>query len=181
MNRFKRIVPVLVAVVLLAGSAAPALAGPPPWAGPPPEENIVEKVIALNSSGAYAGEFDTLIEAVLVADPAVLATLSGKGQFVVFGPTDAAFDKLGLNSGNIGGLPQDALTEILLYHVGRGRLNSNAVLGSKQIRTLQGGFVYVKGTKLVFDGGTAGFVATDVTASNGIIHAIDTVLIPPAP
>jgi len=130
MNRFKILLPA-AALLLLLGSAVPAFAAPP---GP----TIVDVAIAVNEE---TGEFSTLIAAVLAADPAVLATLSGNGQFTVFAPTDAAFDELGFDADNIGDLDQGALTQILLYHVARGRRNSNGVLGSRRINTLQGGFL----------------------------------------
>ena len=146
----------------------------------PPGENIVQVAINLNSSGPFAGRFDTLIAAVLAADPIVLETLSGNGQFTVFAPTDAAFAKLGLDENNIGALlPQDALTQILLYHVARGRRNSEAVIGSSRINTLQGGFLFQSGGILTdAQGGQSTIIATDVPAANGIIHAIDTVVFP---
>ena len=62
--------------------------------------------------------FDTLVAAVLAADPAVLKTL-GEGQRTVFAPTDDAFAALGLNETNIASLGSDTLTAILLYHVAR--------------------------------------------------------------
>jgi uncharacterized surface protein with fasciclin (FAS1) repeats len=178
MNR-KVFVSLLVVVLLLGGAfgfgAAPALAAPP---GP----NLVEVAIAANSEGPFAGEFDTLIAAVLAADPAVLATLSGNGQFTVFAPTDAAFADLGITPANVGTLDQGALMQILLYHVARGRRDSGDVLGSSRIRTLQGGFLMQSGGTLTDNlGREADIIATDVAAANGYIHAIDAVVLPFAP
>jgi uncharacterized surface protein with fasciclin (FAS1) repeats len=152
--------------------AAPAVAMPP---GP----NLVEVAIAVNSEGMYAGVFDTLIAAVLAADPAVLKTLSGRGQFTVFAPTDDAFAALGLNPDNIGDLDQKVLTDILLYHVFRGRVYAEEVVMKDQIRTLYGTFLYVDGAMLIDAlGRTANIIVTDVEASNGIIHVIDAVVLP---
>jgi uncharacterized surface protein with fasciclin (FAS1) repeats len=172
-NRMKRILPVLLVAVLLVTFAVPALAAPP---GP----TIVDVAIAIN---AETGEFSTLIAAVLAADPAVLETLTGNGQFTVFAPTDAAFAELGLDATNIGSaLPQDVLTDILLYHVARGRRDSGAVLGSDRIRTLQRGFLFQDGGVLTDNlGREANIVIVDVPAANGIIHAIDAVVLPYAP
>jgi uncharacterized surface protein with fasciclin (FAS1) repeats len=141
--------------------------------------NLVERAIAVNTSGPFAGAFDTLIAAVLAADPAVVERLSAKRQSTVFAPTDDAFAALGLNPGNIGTLDQDALTQILLYHVVNGRRDSNDVLGSTQLRTLQGTFLE-QNTGILTDnlGRTATIIVTDVPASNGIIHAIDAVVLP---
>lgn len=143
---------------------------------------LVEVAIAANAPGSpFAGQFDTLIAAVLAADDSVANRLNAKRQSTVFAPTDAAFDALGLNAGNIGTLDQGVLTQILLYHVVNGRRDSNDVLGSTQLRTLQGGFLRQDTGVLIdnnSDSPNAGFVATDVPASNGIIHAINAVLLP---
>ncbi len=175
MNR-KVVSSLLLLAFLLVGSfglrADPALAAPP---GP----SLVDVAIDVNEE---TGEFSTLIAAVLAADPAVLSTLSGNGQFTVFAPTDAAFDELGLNAENIGDLDQGALTQILLYHVVRGRRGSQAILGSRRIRTLQGGFLSQNGGSLTDNlGREAEIILTDVGAANGIIHAIDAVVLPFAP
>jgi uncharacterized surface protein with fasciclin (FAS1) repeats len=134
---------------------------------------IVDVALAVN---AQTGEFSTLIAAVLAADLA--GPLSAVGQRTVFAPTDAAFAELGLNADNIGDLPQDALTNILLYHVTRGRRDAGSVVGSKRIRMANGVFTQIT----VSDAGAfiddAQIVATDVEASNGIIHVIDAVLLP---
>lgn len=163
---------------LLAGALMLGIvAGPVAAAGG--DKNIVDTAIAANSSGPYAGQFDTLIAAVLAADPAVAATLSGKGQFTVFAPTDAAFAKLNLNPGNIAGLPQAALTQILLYHVARGERLAEDVVDSSRIRMLDRNVVRVNGTVLTDKvGRDSNIIVTDVRASNGVIHAIDTVLLP---
>jgi uncharacterized surface protein with fasciclin (FAS1) repeats len=179
MKRTKKIMPVLLVAVFLAVSVVPAMAAPP---GP----TIVDVAIAVNSEGPFAGAFDTLLAAVLAADPAVLATLSGNGQHTVFAPTDDAFADLGLNPDNIGALPQEALTQILLYHVAPGRRYAEDVIYSERIRTLYG-----RGQMGLLDqdmgvltdnlGRTANIIVTDVEAANGIIHAIDAVVLPFAP
>lgn len=147
-----------------------------------PDGNIVEVLVAANApGGAYEGQFDTLIAAVLVADPVVASTLSGVGQFTVFGPTDAAFAAAGLDESNVGTLDQGTLTEILLYHVSQGRRASNSVLGASRLRMLSGGFLRQAGGVLTDNlGRTANIIVTDVAASNGIIHAIDAVVLPKA-
>ena len=161
-----------VLVLLVALSAIPVFAAPP---GP----SIVDVALAVN---AETGEFSILIAALQAADPAVLATLSGNGQFTVFAPTDAAFvallGELGLTADEL--LSEKALvTQVLLYHVARGRRDSTAVLGSTRIRTLQGGFLYQDGGVLTDQNGrTSNIIAVDVAAANGIIHVIDTVVLP---
>jgi uncharacterized surface protein with fasciclin (FAS1) repeats len=145
----------------------------------PKGDTIVDVVIQANSSGPYAGMFDTLIAALQAADPSVLATLSGNGQFTVFGPTDDAFSNLGLDDSNIGTVPQNVLTDILLYHVARGRRDAADVTTSSQIRTLYREFLSVSGAQLTdTQGRTANIIVTDVEAANGLIHVIDEVVLP---
>jgi uncharacterized surface protein with fasciclin (FAS1) repeats len=156
---------------LVAGEAveARAAASQRPASGP----TIVDVALAVN---AQSGEFSTLIAAVVAAD--LVGALSAVGQRTVFAPTDAAFAELGLNAANIGDLPKDALTNILLYHVTTGRRDAGSVVSSSRIRMANGGFTTI-GLK---DGGAyindSQIVITDVEASNGIIHVIDGVLLP---
>jgi len=148
--------------------------------------SLVQKAIELNSDGPYAGAFDTVIAAVLAADPAVIATLSDNSQQTVFAPTDDAFAVLGLDSANIGtALEQGTLTKVLLYHVAPGRRYAEDVVSAERIRTLlkgKKGFFQVDGAVLTDNlGRTSNIIATDVEADNGVIHAIDAVLLPVAP
>lgn len=178
MNR-KSFIAAAAAVLVSFGLAA----GHQAEANPKPTGNtLVDVAIAVNASGPFAGQFDTLITAVLAADEAVLKRLSAKRQSTVFAPTDGAFAALGLDPSNIGSLDQDVLTQILLYHVVNGRRDSNDVIGSTQLRTLQGGFLQ-QSTGILTDNldRTATIIVTDVPASNGIIHAIDAVVLPFAP
>jgi uncharacterized surface protein with fasciclin (FAS1) repeats len=167
-----------IAATIAVLAAAPSRAAPP---GP----SLVDTAIAVNGWGPFAGAFDLLIAAVGAADPAVGATLDGNGQHTVFAPTDDAFVRLlGVATEEqalaiVANLDTAVLTEILLYHVAKGRRNSDAVIGARQLRMLQGGFVYRGGVGLVDSvGRSVGLVATDVPAANGIIHAIDGVLLP---
>jgi len=134
---------------------------------------IVDVALAVN---AESGEFSTLIAAVVTAD--LVGALSAVGQRTVFAPTDAAFAKLGLDADNIGTLPLDALKNILLYHVAPGRRDAGSVVGSDRIRMANGGFTRISlmdGKAFIND---SEIIATDVLAGNGIIHVIDTVLLP---
>ncbi len=172
----KRFLLALVPAVLLA--AAPvANAGPK---GP----TIVDVAIAANApDGPFPGAFDTLITAVLSADPIVLDTLTGNGQFTVFAPTDEAFAKLGLNPDNIGtAFDQQTLTGILLYHVAHGRQASTSVTRKSKIRMLQFGFLSVDGLTLTDNvDRTSTILVPDVEAANGVIHAVSDVVLPFAP
>jgi transforming growth factor-beta-induced protein len=175
--RLARLTAALLAVLALLAVATPAAAQNKQ------QPAILELAIAANSGGPYAGQFDTLIAAVLAADPAVATTLAGKGQFTVFAPTDAAFAKLGLDQNNVGGaFSQQYLTEVLLYHVARGNRNSASVIGSSQIRMLSGGFLSQSGGVLTDNlGRTASIVVADLGARNGVVHVIDSVVLPKAP
>jgi uncharacterized surface protein with fasciclin (FAS1) repeats len=156
---------------------------PSPLVAAPPGQTLVDVAIAVNSEGPYAGQFDTLIAAVLAADAVVVNTLSGNGQHTVFAPTDDAFAALGLNPDNIGSaLSKEVLTAVLLYHVSPGRRDAAQVLGSKRIRMVQGGFLRQKDGVLTDNlGRQANIIVTDVAAANGIIHVIDAVVLPSQP
>lgn len=175
----RRLVATLTASAIALGIvAAPVAAKSPDMSG----GNIVDVAIAVNSSGPFAGQFDTLIAAVLAADPAVLKALTSKGQLTVFAPTDGAFADLGLTPDTVGSLPKDFLTDVLTYHVARGERDAADVTSSTRIRTLEGSFLRVDGAELTDKvGRTADIVVTDVPASNGIIHAIDAVVLPYLP
>jgi transforming growth factor-beta-induced protein len=140
---------------------------------PSERTTIVDVALSVN---ADTGEFSTLIAAILAADLA--DALSGNGQLTVFAPTDAAFAALDLDADNIGDLDTGTLTEILLYHVAKGRRMAEDVVSSTQIRMLNGGFTSISlmdGSAYIDD---AMIVSTDVPADNGVIHVIDAVLMP---
>lgn len=134
------------------------------------------------AANAESGEFSILIAALQAADPAVIQTLSGKGRFTVFAPTDAAFlsllGELGLSAEQL--LSNKALvTQVLLYYVARGNRDSEDILASSRIRTLEGGFLYQSGGVLTdANGRTSNITAVDIKASNGVIHVIDGVVLP---
>ena len=125
---------------------------------------------------ANDGEFDVLQAAVVRAG--LVDVLNGNRQFTVFAPTDAAFIKtLGVADeaeaiAAVNALPVEALTNILLYHVTAGRHTSTSVLAAPGYRMLNG-------DRLTRDElAAAGIAATDISASNGVIHVINSVLIP---
>lgn len=176
MTRFLKATSLLLALTFVLTMFAPAAEAAPP--GP----SLVEKAIEVNSSGPYAGEFDTLIAAVLAADPVVVETLSGRGQFTVFAPTDGAFAALGITDANVGDLPTDFLTDVLLYHVARGRRDAADITSSSRIRTLSRQFLLQDGGVLTDNlGRQSTIIVTNVEAGNGLIHAIDAVVLPYAP
>jgi uncharacterized surface protein with fasciclin (FAS1) repeats len=122
------------------------------------------------------GEFDVLQAA--VARAGLVDALNGKTQYTVFAPTDMAFvTTLGVADeaaaiAAVNGLPLDTLKNILLYHVTSGRRNSASVLGAP-------GYQMLNGETLSRDTlSAAGLAAVDVSASNGIVHVINAVLMP---
>jgi uncharacterized surface protein with fasciclin (FAS1) repeats len=134
--------------------------------------SIVEVALAVNAPGSpFAGAFDTLIAAV-GCSPDIAGVLSQKGQYTVFAPTDDAFAELGLTAANVCSVP--GLSGILAYHAANGRRDAADVVSSSQIRMLNGQFTEIDGATI--DG--QNIIVTDVPASNGIIHAIDGVLLP---
>jgi uncharacterized surface protein with fasciclin (FAS1) repeats len=168
-----------VYALLIAVLAFGAIAAPTAQAAPKKGNTIVDVALAAN---AQSGEFSILIAALQAADPAVIKTLSGKGQFTVFAPTDAAFvallGELGLTADQL--LSNKALvTQVLLYHVARGNRDSGQVIASDRIRTLNGGFLFQSGGVLTdANGRTSNIIAVDIKASNGVIHVIDRVVLP---
>ena len=140
-------------------------------AGKAPEKDIVDTAVA-------AGTFNTLATALKAAG--LVDTLKGKGPFTVFAPTDEAFAKL--PAGTIEDLlkPENKtkLVSILTYHVVPGSVSSSQVVKMTSAKTVQGQSVRIS-TK---DGGVmidnANVVKTDVIASNGVIHVIDSVILP---
>ena len=126
-----------------------------------------------------AGSFTTLAKALEAAD--LIDALKGGGPFTVFAPTDAAFAKL--PAGTIASLlkpeNKEKLKAILLYHVVSGKVTATDVvkLNGQSVKTLQGGKFKVN-TKHGVRVDKAKVTQTDIEASNGVIHVIDTVLIP---
>jgi uncharacterized surface protein with fasciclin (FAS1) repeats len=131
--------------------------------------DIVDTAIA-------AGNFTTLVKAVQAAG--LVETLKGPGPFTVFAPTDEAFAKL--PAGTIEGLLADKakLTAVLTYHVVSGAVTAADVAGLKSAKTVQGAELAIdtsNGVKI----NDATVIKADIKASNGVIHVIDTVLLPP--
>ena len=130
-------------------------------------KDIVETAVA-------AGSFKTLVTAVQAAG--LVDTLKGPGPFTVFAPTDEAFAKI--PKATLDALLKDkaALTKVLTYHVVPGKVMAKDVKAGK-VKTVQGGEITISTTGGVMVD-NAKVVATDVEASNGVIHVIDTVIMP---
>lgn len=133
------------------------------------EGNIVETAVG-------AGKFDTLVS--LVEDAGLAETLATGGNFTVFAPTDAAFAKVPKKTLNALAADPAKLKAVLLYHVVKGELRANRVMKRSSIETLNGASVTVKVTRGVVKIDNARVVQANVEASNGVIHAINRVLMP---
>lgn len=139
------------------------------------DKNIVE-IAASND------DFSTLVAAVKAAG--LVETLSGEGPFTVFAPTNEAFAKL--PEGTVASLlkpeNKDKLIAVLTYHVVPGKvMAAQAVtLNGKSARSVQGAGIPVKVTDGTVTVAGAKVIATDIEATNGVIHVIDTVILPPS-
>jgi uncharacterized surface protein with fasciclin (FAS1) repeats len=112
----------------------------------------------------------------------LLSTFEGNRQFTVFAPTNSAFESLaaalGADTFNAIVSDADCLSNILLYHAAPGRRNANAILGARQVRMLNGDFAAVNASAVTI--ANAPIVQPNIQASNGIIHVVGAVLIPPS-
>jgi len=144
-------------------------------------------VIPLAQAGSYgkkadivdtavqAGNFNTLVTA--VKEAGLVETLKGEGPFTVFAPTDEAFAKIPEEELNALLADKEALTRVLTYHVVPGKVMSSEVVTMDSAKTAEGGTIRIAsaGGVTIND---ANVVQTDIETSNGVIHVIDTVIMP---
>jgi uncharacterized surface protein with fasciclin (FAS1) repeats len=158
-SRFTRIAAAVGALALIAGFVGPTAAA---------EKDIVDTAVE-------AGSFTTLAKALTAAG--LVDTLKGPGPYTVFAPTDEAFAKL--PPGTLNALLADKakLTSVLTYHVVPGKVMAADVMKLASAKTVQGQSVRIStqgGVKV----DNANVTQTDIAASNGVIHVIDTVILP---
>ena len=168
---------VVAAVAALAlGSGAMAADVVRPGATPLIDQQAATKDIVDTAVGA--GQFTTLAKALQAAD--LVTTLKGAGPFTVFAPTDAAFAKLPAATLNSLLANPAELSKVLTYHVVAGRVTAADVVKLSEATTVNGAKVQiaVRDGKVVLNG-TSTVATADVMASNGVIHVIDTVILPP--
>ena len=141
-----------------------------------PSKNIIQN--AVNSK-----DHTTLVAAVKAAG--LVTTLEGKGPFTVFAPTNAAFNKLPAGTVDTLVKPENkaTLTKILTYHVVPGKLEASALTDGKKLKTVEGEELTVKRSGdevMIVDakGGSSTVTIPNVNQSNGVIHVVDTVLMP---
>jgi len=145
-----------------------------------PPERLLSPVLDIVETAISAGNFTVLVEALQTAG--LVDALKGAGPFTVFAPTDAAFtallDSLGVTKAEL--LARDDLADILKYHVLSGSSVMSADLAAAQdVTTLEGSDLTVTKDGSTVRAGSAGVSAADISCSNGVIHIIDSVLLPP--
>jgi uncharacterized surface protein with fasciclin (FAS1) repeats len=144
----------------------------------PPEPEPEAKDIVDTAAGA--DDFKTLVAAVTAAG--LVETLKGDGPFTVFAPTDEAFAKL--PAGTLDELlkpeNKDKLAAILTYHVVPGKVLAADVVKLESAKTVQGGEVAIAVEGQAVKVAGANVTATDIGCTNGVIHVIDTVILPPS-
>jgi transforming growth factor-beta-induced protein len=160
-----------------AASPSPVPATTAPSAAPSAMESTAPAG-DLVATATAAGDFTTLLQAATAAD--LVTTLQGPGPFTVFAPTDEAF--AALPAGTLDKLLADPATlkKVLLYHVVSGKVGSDQVVNMTSADSVEGSpiAIAVNDGKVVLNGG-AQVTATDIQATNGVIHVIDQVLLPP--
>jgi uncharacterized surface protein with fasciclin (FAS1) repeats len=164
----------ILALLAVSAVAVAAVVAPTAGAAPKANKDIVATAVA-------AGQFKTL--ASLLTSAGLVKTLQGKGPFTVFAPTDAAFAKVPKATLNKLAKDKALLKSVLLYHVVSGKVPASTVvtLNGKSAKTVNGAPVKiaVKGGKVYLNGSTQ-VTKTDIMASNGVIHVINKVLLPPS-
>ena len=148
--------------------------GMPAFAGSHGGGKMDDKKMDIVDTAVKAGRFNTLAAALTAAD--LVATLKGKGPFTVFAPTDAAFAKI--PKADLDALLKDKakLTAVLTYHVVAGKVMAADVKAGK-VKTVQGSEITIS-TMGGVSVDNAKVIKTDIMASNGVIHVIDSVIIP---
>jgi uncharacterized surface protein with fasciclin (FAS1) repeats len=169
-SRTSRRVAVALAAAALATSALAGTAGARTVESAQ-TKNIVETAVA-------SGNFQTLTS--LVQQAGLADTLATGGTFTVFAPTDAAFAKLPKKTLAALAANPAELKAVLLYHVAKGELRAKRVVKRRSIKTLNGASVKVKVKRRSVRVDNARVLKPNVDASNGVIHVINRVLIPPA-
>jgi len=123
-----------------------------------------------------ASDFNTLVAAVKAAG--LVETLKGQGPFTVFAPTDAAFAKIPQDQLNVLLNDKAALTRVLTYHVVAGKYEAADVVTMTRVATVEGQSLTIDaGDAVMVD--NAEVIKTDIQTSNGVIHVIDSVMLPP--
>jgi uncharacterized surface protein with fasciclin (FAS1) repeats len=157
---------------IAAAVAVAALCAPAAPAAPTAQKDIVGTATA-------AGQFTTLLS--LAKQAGLIGALSGAGKLTVFAPTDAAFAKVPKATLEKLAKDKQALRRVLLYHVVKGNVLASKVVTLKSTPTLAGPRVSIRvRSGAVYLNGSTRVVKTDIKASNGTIHVVNAVLLPPS-
>jgi uncharacterized surface protein with fasciclin (FAS1) repeats len=184
--KYGSLIALLLVVVMVMGACAPVVTTEPqPAATAVPQEaqptavpEPVAPAMDIVDTAVAAGSFNTLVAAVQAAG--LEEALRGDGPFTVFAPTDDAFAAIPADTLNALLADPETLSQILLFHVLPGKVMAESVADGLSVETLQGApvtFAVMDGKATIND---AAIVATDIEASNGVIHVIDAVILPPA-
>ena len=157
---------------LLTSLAAMVLAGPVAYAA---QYGEMKKQADIVDTAVAAGSFNTLVTAVKAAG--LVDTLKGDGPFTVFAPTDEAFAKIPAEDLEALLKDKEALTKVLTYHVVPGKVMSSEVANMNSAATVQGQSITID-TQAGVMVDNAKVVKADIETSNGVIHVIDTVIMP---
>jgi uncharacterized surface protein with fasciclin (FAS1) repeats len=164
-------------LLLVAGLGASLLVGAAAARTTAPETSTAKQGTIVQTAAA-AGQFKTL--ATLLTRAGLVSPLQQRGPFTVFAPTDAAFRKVPQKTLNALLRDKAKLKAVLLYHVVSGKVPARNVVGLTSARTLNGKAVPIRVSGSNVFVGKAKVTTADVMASNGIIHVVNRVLIPPA-
>ncbi len=170
-SRSRSFLAVAALVASLAAAAIVASLGSSPAAAASGEQTIVK-------TAAQAGQFDTLLT--LAKKAGLVGALSGRGPLTVFAPTDAAFKAVPQATLDSLATNRAALRRVLLYHVVKGNVPASRIVTLKSATTLAGPTIAIRvaGTNVLLNRSTK-VVKTDIGATNGTIHVINKVLLPP--
>jgi uncharacterized surface protein with fasciclin (FAS1) repeats len=160
-----------ISMLLAVAALAVAAAAPAGAEGTAQRKNIVQ-------TAAATGQFDTL--AMLLTKAGLVRTLERKGPYTVFAPTDAAFAKVPKSTVNALLADKAKLRAVLLYHVVAGKVTSAQVTELDSAKTASGKSVRIRTTGGSVFVNNAKVTKADVPASNGVIHVVNRVLLPPS-
>jgi uncharacterized surface protein with fasciclin (FAS1) repeats len=165
-------------LVVLAATAITAAALVVPVAPAAPERYVANDIVTV---AAANGNFKTL--AALLTKAGLVKTLQSRGPFTVFAPTDAAFNKVPKATLDQLGTDKALLKKVLLYHVVSGKVPASKVvtLSGKSVKTVAGPAIAIKmKSGGVYLNGNSKVTTADVMTSNGVIHVVNKVLLPPS-
>ena len=133
------------------------------------KKDIIETAVA-------AGNFNTLAKA--LTEAGLIDALKGEGPFTVFAPTDEAFAKIPPKTLNALLADKEALKKVLLYHVVSGKVTADKVVKLDEAETMEGSKVKISSSEKGVEVNNSKVTTADIMTSNGVIHVVDTVLMP---